>query len=397
MSNKNIEEENKKLKTLVKELNSQRHQLINSNKLKDIFLANMSHELKTPLNSINVISSVMQKNKNNTLDKEQIKNLQIINECGNDLLHLINEILDISKLEAGEMLLSLEQVDIKETLLGLKDMFEPLTHNKGLQFECEFDEDVRFINTDKNKVRQIIKNLLSNALKFVSKGKIRLRLQQRDNNVYFTVKDDGIGISKDNFTQIFDRFQQAQHNSSKNFGGSGLGLAISKELAHLLGGDIHVDSKVDKGTTFTLILPLSLKKENVHVQDRSINVQDTIAVKNIEKESCTTSCQTKDILVVSQNHVLLFTSLIKVKKMGFNIRQFDEIKDALILLNTVPYDILILNLPQGESCEEILLKAKELKMKIVIITENKTQIKEADFILTNKEVEQKLVSSLLKM
>jgi len=397
MSNKNIEEENKKLKTLVKELNSQRHQLINSNKLKDIFLANMSHELKTPLNSINVISSVMQKNKNNTLDKEQIKNLQIINECGNDLLHLINEILDISKLEAGEMLLSLEQVDIKETLLGLKDMFEPLIHNKGLQFECEFDEDVRFINTDKNKVRQIIKNLLSNALKFVSKGKIRLRLQQRDNNVYFTVKDDGIGISKDNFTQIFDRFQQAQHNSSKNFGGSGLGLAISKELAHLLGGDIHVDSKVDKGTTFTLILPLSLKKENVHVQDRSINVQDTIAVKNIEKESCTTSCQTKDILVVSQNHVLLFTSLIKVKKMGFNIRQFDEIKDALILLNTVPYDILILNLPQGESCEEILLKAKELKMKIVIITENKTQIKEADFILTNKEVEQKLVSSLLKM
>jgi len=257
---KELEEKNKSLKLLAKELNKQREELIDSNRFKDIYLANMSHELKTPLNSIQVISSVMAKNKDSKLNEAQVKNIKIINSCGKDLLLLINDVLDISKLEAGEVLLDFEEIDVYQVLEELKEAFKPLMKHQGLSFECKFDKDIGIMYTDKNRLRQIIKNLLSNALKFVQEGKIRFSLKNREEKVDFIIKDDGIGIPKDKLDYIFNRFKQVDKNVSKKYGGSGLGLAISKELSHLLGGEISVNSKINKGTTFILTLPKTTKK-----------------------------------------------------------------------------------------------------------------------------------------
>ena len=260
LNTKELENKNKRLRLLAKELDQQRLELIDSNRLKDIFLANMSHELKTPLNSIIVISSVMANNKQSKLDDIQVKNMKIINDCGNELLYLINDVLDISKLEAGEVLLELDETDIVSTLNDLKEMFDPLIKSKGLVFEYKSDSSIGMIYTDKNRVRQIIKNLLSNALKFSKEGQIQLYLEDDDKDIKIIVKDDGIGIPQDKLEHIFDRFKQVDASTSRKFGGSGLGLAISKELTHLLGGKITVNSKINNGATFILTLPKRLNK-----------------------------------------------------------------------------------------------------------------------------------------
>ncbi len=260
LNTKELENKNKRLRLLAKELDQQRLELIDSNRLKDIFLANMSHELKTPLNSIIVISSVMANNKQSKLDDIQVKNMKIINDCGNELLYLINDVLDISKLEAGEVLLELDETDIVSTLNDLKEMFDPLIKSKGLVFEYKSDSSIGMIYTDKNRVRQIIKNLLSNALKFSKAGQIQLYLEDDDKDIKIIVKDDGIGIPQDKLEHIFDRFKQVDASTSRKFGGSGLGLAISKELTHLLGGKITVNSKINNGATFILTLPKRLNK-----------------------------------------------------------------------------------------------------------------------------------------
>lgn len=261
---KELQNKNKRLRVLAKELDQQRLKLIDSNELKDIFLANMSHELKTPLNSILVISSVMANNKQSKLDDIQVKNMKIINNCGNDLLYLINDVLDISKLEAGEVLLELEETDIVSTLNDIKEMFDPLMKSQGLIFECKFDSSIGKIYTDKNRVQQIIKNLLSNALKFVKEGQVHLCLEEDDKDIKIIVKDNGIGIPHDKLEHIFDRFKQVDASTSRKFGGSGLGLAISKELTHLLGGQITLNSKINKGTTFMLTLPKKLNSKKLY-------------------------------------------------------------------------------------------------------------------------------------
>ncbi len=398
MTKEKLEEENKKLRRLVKELNSQKQQLLSSNKSKDVFFANMSHELKTPLNSILVISSVMAKNKQNKLDKEQIKNLEIIKESGNDLLYLINDVLDISKLEAGEMILELEDVDILQTLIGLKDMFEPLIQSKNLEFVCEFDEDIKMIHTDKHKVRQIIKNLLSNALKFVAHGKVRLRLEHTPDQVLFTVKDDGIGIPEEKLEHIFDRFKQAEESTTKKFGGSGLGLAICKELANLLGGDIVVHSQINKGSTFVLSLPLYLKKEHVKSQSEQLLIRDSILVKTLTQKPHYVQSNIKDILVVTQDHLNLFTSFVKLKKIGLNITQFDLPEYASKELRNEPFDLLLINLTNlKEETSPLILQAKELKMKIVIITQEVETLLDVDLVIHNEQIEDLLIPELLKL
>jgi len=398
MTQEELEIENKKLRQLVEKLHQQNHKLITLNKSKDVFVANMSHELKTPLNSILVISSVMSKNKNKKLDEEQIKNLKIINESGKDLLYLINDVLDISKLEAGEMLLELDEIDIVQTLLDLKDMFAPLVKSKGLEFVCEFDESIKQIYTDKHKVRQIIKNLLSNALKFVSDGKIRLRLERSEENILFTVKDDGIGITQDKLEHIFDRFKQAEDSTSKKFGGSGLGLAICKELAQLLGGQIIVHSQVDKGTTFILSLPHYLKKEHIKTSHTNLTIKDSMLVKPVKKDPTYVQSNIKDILVVTQDHLNLFTSFVKLKKIGLNITQFDLPKRALDELENEPFDLLLINLTDfKEETSDLIIQAKELKMKIVIITQSSDKFFGVDLVIHNEQIEELLIPELLKL
>ncbi|RXJ67658.1 hypothetical protein CRV08_09820 [Halarcobacter ebronensis] len=242
-------------------------------KAKDDFLANMSHELKTPLNSINVISELMKNNSTKNLDEKQIKSLEIINKCGKDLLFLINDVLDLSKLEAGQIELDNSKINLKDLMGNIYDMFSTQTEEKNIDFTYHIDESLDFIYSDETRIKQIIKNLLSNALKFTPKGKkISFDIKDDNKNIKIVVKDEGIGIASDKLEHIFDRFKQADSSTTRKYGGTGLGLAICKDLLKLLNGEISVKSEVDKGSTFEAIIPKN-SEENSLIKSNEKNSQ----------------------------------------------------------------------------------------------------------------------------
>ncbi|QKF81299.1 ATP-binding protein [Halarcobacter ebronensis] len=246
-------------------------------KAKDDFLANMSHELKTPLNSINVISELMKNNSTKNLDEKQIKSLEIINKCGKDLLFLINDVLDLSKLEAGQIELDNSKINLKELMGNIYDMFSTQTEEKNIDFTYHIDESLDFIYSDETRIKQIIKNLLSNALKFTPKGKkISFDIKDDNKNIKIVVKDEGIGIASDKLEHIFDRFKQADSSTTRKYGGTGLGLAICKDLIKLLNGEISVKSEVDKGSTFEAVIPKNSEEnseENSLIKSNEKNTQ----------------------------------------------------------------------------------------------------------------------------
>ena len=246
---------NKMLKHLTNELKDQKQKLIESDKYKTNFLANMSHELKTPLNSIIVISAIMSKNKNNKLEEDQVKNLRIINNCGNDLLTLINDVLDISKIEAGQVSINLSKVNVNELIESLIFEMQPLALDKGLSLNSNCLLHNITLLSDMSRMKQILKNLISNAIKFTESGDIVISLEENANDITIKVIDQGIGIAQEKLGHIFERFKQADGSTTRKYGGTGLGLAISKELALLLGGDIKAFSILGKGSSFELLLP----------------------------------------------------------------------------------------------------------------------------------------------
>ena len=246
---------NKMLKHLTNELKDQKQKLIESDKYKTNFLANMSHELKTPLNSIIVISAIMSKNKNNKLEEDHVKNLRIINNCGNDLLTLINDVLDISKIEAGQVSINLSKVNVNELIESLIFEMQPLALDKGLSLNSNCLLHNITLLSDMSRMKQILKNLISNAIKFTESGDIVISLEENANDITIKVIDQGIGIAQEKLGHIFERFKQADGSTTRKYGGTGLGLAISKELALLLGGDIKAFSILGKGSSFELLLP----------------------------------------------------------------------------------------------------------------------------------------------
>ena len=233
-------------------------ELERSNQYKSEFLANMSHELRTPLNSTLILAKLLADNKDGNLSTEQVKFAQTISSAGNDLLALINDILDLSKIEAGKVEVVSETFPIARTAEALFKTFEPLAAEKGLglKFIAEPGLPER-IETDRQRLGQILKNLVSNALKFTQSGEISLRVSgEADGRVCFAVKDTGIGIPPQQQGIIFEAFRQADGSTHRKYGGTGLGLSISRDLARLLGGDITVRSNPGEGSVFTLTLPV---------------------------------------------------------------------------------------------------------------------------------------------
>ncbi|MES2513213.1 MAG: response regulator [Bacteroidota bacterium] len=232
-----------------------------STRYKSEFLANMSHELRTPLNSILLLSRLLSENNEKNLNTDQVEYATVIQSSGNGLLGLIDEILDLSKIEAGKM--ELEYMDIPLSDIGkdMKGLFKEVARQKNINFDIIIQPDLPYaIETDKGRVEQILKNLLSNALKFTSKGTVSLEIKKCTVDkalICFVVKDSGIGISEDKQQFIFEAFQQADGSTRRKYGGTGLGLSISRELSKLLGGDIFVFSELDKGSEFTLRIPVS--------------------------------------------------------------------------------------------------------------------------------------------
>ncbi|QKE29162.1 two-component system sensor histidine kinase [Arcobacter acticola] len=347
-----MKNKNAMLNSLTNELKEQQKQLIESDKYKNDFLANMSHELKTPLNSIIVISSIMAKNKNKKLDDEQIKNMKIINTCGNDLLFLINDILDISKIEAGEISLNLSKIDINKLIEELVSEMNPLANQKELtlEFTCFINEIT--LLSDSHRIKQILKNLLSNAIKFTQKGTVSIILEENTNDITIKVIDEGIGIAKDKLNHIFERFKQADGSTTRKYGGTGLGLAISKELAILLGGDIKAFSTLEKGSTFELILPKKTNIQNISddkvtISSRENNTiiedivffdmeEENIDIKNpiIEKN--------KDLLIINSDPAFFFPLAVSLKKENIKLDYSKSIEESYKKLDK-SYDLLLLD------------------------------------------------------
>ncbi|KQX15391.1 response regulator [Flavobacterium sp. Root420] len=226
---------------------------------KSEFLANMSHELRTPLNSILLLSRLLSENNNKSMVPEEIEFAKVIQSSGNSLLGLIDEILDLSKIEAGKMELEFLDVSTKEITDNLWNLFSHMAKEKNIKFEIIADEAPIVIKTDKMRLEQILKNLISNAIKFTDKGSVSLEIKVNtddDKIICFIVKDTGIGIPLGKQPLIFEAFQQADGSTKRKYGGTGLGLSISRELAKLLRGEIILHSKENEGSTFTLCIPV---------------------------------------------------------------------------------------------------------------------------------------------
>ncbi|MES2686475.1 MAG: response regulator [Pseudomonadota bacterium] len=242
-------------------------ELTRASRYKSEFLANMSHELRTPLNSSLILAKLLSDNPKGNLNEEQVKFAQSIYSAGNDLLNLINDILDISKVEAGKLELSPEDITVGKLADSLKSTFSPLAGQKKLAFDVtvEAGTPATFFS-DRQRVEQVLKNLLSNALKFTETGKVSLDISGKDGQLSFAVQDSGIGIRSDQQQLIFEAFQQADGTTSRRYGGTGLGLSISRDLAALLGGSISVKSAEGQGSTFTLVLPQQWRQPDLPPQ-----------------------------------------------------------------------------------------------------------------------------------
>ncbi|SAL55954.1 multi-sensor hybrid histidine kinase [Caballeronia peredens] len=253
-----LDERNAALNSAQGELEERAEALQRASRYKSEFLANMSHELRTPLNSSLILAKLLSENKHGNLSGDQVKYAQTIYSAGNDLLNLINDILDLSKVEAGKLDLHIEDVPLQRIMDSLARTFEPLARQKKLRLEIrnEIDEYPN-LTTDFRRLEQILKNLLSNAVKFTDAGAVSLTLKcAGEGAVQFVVTDTGIGIAADQQAAIFEAFQQADGTTSRHYGGTGLGLSISRSLAHLLGGEIALRSTQGAGSTFTLTMPV---------------------------------------------------------------------------------------------------------------------------------------------
>ncbi|MFJ9736261.1 HAMP domain-containing protein [Streptomyces sp. NPDC101171] len=268
--NRDIEAKNLQIEQARQELEARAQQLSLASRYKSEFLANMSHELRTPLNSLLILAQLLAQNPSRNLTPKQVEYAGIIHSAGSDLLQLINDILDLSKVEAGKMDVSPERVPLRQLIEYVEATFRPMTSQKSLDFTVSTAPGAPAdLLTDDSRLRQILRNLLSNAVKFTEQGSVELRIEPAPDDevpegvvrggtiVAFRVKDTGIGIAEQQRETIFGAFQQADGTTSRKYGGTGLGLSITREIAHLLGGAVTVASTPGKGSTFTLFLPVA--------------------------------------------------------------------------------------------------------------------------------------------
>ncbi len=317
------------------EIEQKAEELELANKFKSEFLANMSHELRTPLNSLLILAKLLHENKSHNLTDKQIEFTKIIYQSGNELLELINDILDLSKVEAGKLEINLEEIYLHSYISQLKKTFIPIAKERNLVFSVTISDNMpEKVNSDSMRLAQIIKNFLSNAFKFTAQGKVCLAIEKpgnevvffdrnltNDNTIAFKVKDTGIGLSNEKQKNIFDAFLQADSSISKKYGGTGLGLSISKKLAKLLGGEIHLESEEEKGSTFTFFLPVCTSRHSIlDGKDKKMKEKEVFIDTEDENDS-----------LYSQNRVQS-----KIESIIDNRRDLKKEDRSLLLIDNAP-------------------------------------------------------------
>ncbi len=281
-----LEEKNALIEQRNIEIQQKSHDLEQSTKYKSEFLANMSHELRTPLNSILLLSRLMTESED--LDSQYIEYAEVMQSSGQGLLTLIDEILDLSKIEAGKMTLEMEDVLVEDIAKGMQQLFSPLAKEKKLDLHVITEPNTpSVLHTDKLRIEQILKNLLSNAIKFTSQGSITLHISadKEQQQIAFKVIDTGIGIPKNKIRMVFEAFQQADGSTQRKYGGTGLGLSISRELSRLLGGEIQVKSTVGEGSEFTLVIPVHSNAGARQDQDKTDHLVPDLPHQDLEEQA----------------------------------------------------------------------------------------------------------------
>mgnify|MGYP003590838549 FL=1 len=303
-----LEEKNQLIAERNIEIQRKAEELALSTQYKSEFLANMSHELRTPLNSILLLSRLMAENPDENLNEDQIESAKVIQSSGTSLLTLIDEILDLAKIESGKMSLEYQDVVIAEVVHDLKNLINPLVKEKGIDFNINIDEDLeKTIETDRLRLDQVLRNLMSNALKFTKEGSVELNIKKYPKNkdfIIFSVKDSGIGIPEEKQKIIFEAFQQADGSTQRKFGGTGLGLSISREIAKLLGGHLELESKVNEGSEFSLVIPINekFKFTNSHSDQNLVEVilEDVEEIKHIIDEDFSAISNSKTLEIPAE-------------------------------------------------------------------------------------------------
>ncbi|OQX39772.1 MAG: hypothetical protein B0D91_00860 [Oceanospirillales bacterium LUC14_002_19_P2] len=358
------------------DLETKAQELEEASRYKSEFLANMSHELRTPLNSMLILARMLADNDDGNLSEDEVESAQVIDMVGHDLLNLINEILDLSKVEAGKLILNLEDVLLESVERQMRDQFSAVAENKGLDYIVTCDSGLpEYLHSDGQRLMQVIKNLLSNAIKFTEEGSVTLRIFKPDDDVHFAsenlknsqhvigfaVKDTGIGIPPEKQTAIFEAFQQADGSTSRKYGGTGLGLSISREMSVLLGGEMQITSEAGKGATFTLYvtdMPRQASDEeasDVDVDDDMIALpesNDSPAIATVSAESTVSAQQVemkqdgsdRPLLIVEDDKI--FAAVLKkvAESSGYECMTAHSGKDALEIAQKVHPQAVILDL-----------------------------------------------------
>ena len=369
IKNAEIEESRRDLETKAQELEE-------ASRYKSEFLANMSHELRTPLNSMLILARMLADNDEGNLSEDEVESAQVIDKVGHDLLNLINDILDLSKVEAGKLILNLEDILLESVERQMRDQFSAVAENKGLEYIVTCDPSLPdYIHSDGQRLMQVIKNLLSNAIKFTEVGSVTLRIFKPGDDVQFTsenlknsqhvigfaVKDTGIGIPPEKQAAIFEAFQQADGSTSRKYGGTGLGLSISREMSVLLGGEMQITSEAGKGATFTLYLT-DMPRQTVDEEASDVDMDDdmialpesndlpTIATASIENTASAQPVEMKPdgsdrpLLIVEDDKI--FAAVLKkvAESSGYECMTAHSGKDALEIAQKVHPQAVILDL-----------------------------------------------------
>ncbi len=343
------------------ELEAQKKQVESANQLKSEFLSNMSHELRTPLNSIMALSQVLIMQTKNILDKEQYSYLEIVRRNGKNLLSLINDILDLSKIEAGKMEIIPKPMSVGQLLEITKENLMSLAALKNIQLELTVPAGLPKIESDETKLHQVLTNIVGNAVKFTEEGSVKILVKQNAENVFISVSDTGIGISKEMLPHVFDEFRQGDGTTSRRYEGTGLGLAIAYKITKVLGGDIKVESVLGEGSVFTIRIPIGW-----HENIQALN-------SNIEFISPTSPTNGSTILVVDDDPVTVQMISTYLKEEGFNTLIAHSGKEALQLAEkhqpfAITLDVIMPEMDGWEVLQKLKSNTKTKHIPVIAIS-----------------------------
>jgi len=364
------------------ELELQKNEVQEANRLKGEFLSNMSHELRTPLNSIIALSDILEIQLSKDITEEQSQYLKVIARNGKNLLNLINDILDLSKIEAGKISILPEYFSLKQIIQNIGDDFSYQSKEKGIELKIELSEEMPEIYTDRQKVNQILQNLVSNAVKFTERGSVTIKCDYDNEREVFIIRvlDTGIGIARENIGSIFEEFRQVDGSVSRKYGGTGLGLSIVSRLVKKLGGEIFVESKEGEGSVFTVNLP----REIVHDYNIALLSKDKEKAPEELEKNKTKSTQSQ-LLLVEDNKSAVSQIKFLLEDEGYQVAVAKKGQEALQYLQKQIPDGIVLDLmmPEMDGFEVLKTLRESEKTKGIPV-----------LILTAKDLTEEEISEL---